>query len=122
MLKRQASVADGRGFLRASRALKAAASCAHAVRCGAQVEQSTRSTNRSFKKMVSQGIDPAEIYKAICSQRVELVFTAHPTQARRLPSSPSRLQGAPVHFAVASQCIVTPHVGLLLRHCLSETP
>ena len=57
------------------------------MRCGAQVEQSTRSTNRSFKKMVSQGIDPAEIYKAICSQRVELVFTAHPTQARQLLSN-----------------------------------
>ena len=67
-----------------------AASCAHTVWCGAQVEQSTRSTNRSFKKMVSQGIDPAEIYKAICSQRVELIFTAHPTQARRPPSSPGR--------------------------------
>lgn len=70
------------------------------MRCGAQVEQSTRSTNRSFKKMVSQGIDPAEIYKAICSQRVELVFTAHPTQARRLPNCP-RQTGATVHFLVA---------------------
>jgi len=52
-----------------------------AVRMG-EVEQSTRSTNRSFKKLVAAGKDPAEIYRAICSQRVELVFTAHPTQAR----------------------------------------
>ena len=67
--------------------------------CGAQVEQSTRSTNRSFKKMVSQGIDPAEIYKAICLQRVELIFTAHPTQARQLPSNP-RHTGATIQFLV----------------------
>ena len=67
------------------------------MRCALQVEQSTRSTNRSFKKMVSQGIDPAEIYKAICSQRVELVFTAHPTQARPLPGRPRRM-GSTVQY------------------------
>ena len=46
-----------------------------------QVEQSTRSTNRSFKKLISvNGIEPEEIHKALCGQTVELVFTAHPTQ------------------------------------------
>ena len=82
LMQRQGWEEDGRGFLQASCALRRAASCAQTLRCGAQVEQSTRSTNRSFKKMVSQGMDPAEIYKAICSQCVELIFTAHPTQAR----------------------------------------
>ena len=49
------------------------------------MEQSTRSTNRSFKKLVaSHGITPAEIYNHICAQTVDLVFTAHPTQV--LPS------------------------------------
>jgi len=57
-----------------------------------EVEQSTRSTNRSFKKLVAAGKDPAEIYRAICSQRVELVFTAHPTQARPAPPLPPRLR------------------------------
>ena len=66
------------------------------LRRGVQVEQSTRSTNRSFKKMVSQGIDPAEIYKAICSQRVELIFTAHPTQARP-PDRPAQQPHADGH-------------------------
>ena len=48
-----------------------------------QVEQSTRSTNRSFKKLVaSHGITPAEIYSHICAQTVDLVFTAHPTQVQ----------------------------------------
>ena len=46
-----------------------------------QVEQSTRSTNRSFKRLIKlNGTKPEEIYKAICSQTVELIFTAHPTQ------------------------------------------
>ena len=53
------------------------------------MEQSTRSTNRSFKKLVAQGKDPAEIYRAICTQRVELVFTAHPTQARLVKLYPT---------------------------------
>ncbi|KAK9814631.1 hypothetical protein WJX72_009042 [[Myrmecia] bisecta] len=54
-----------------------------AARMG-EVEQSTRSTNRSFKKLISiNGVDPAEIYKALCSQCVEAIMTAHPTQALR---------------------------------------
>jgi phosphoenolpyruvate carboxylase len=48
-----------------------------------EVEQSTRSTNKSLQKMVKEGIDPAAIREALCTQNVELVFTAHPTQAMR---------------------------------------
>lgn len=48
-----------------------------------QVEMSTRSTNRSFKKlMMVNKILPRDIYKSLCAQRVELVFTSHPTQVR----------------------------------------
>ena len=48
-----------------------------------QIEQSTRSTNRSFKKLISANrIAPSEIYETICHQTVDLVFTAHPTQVR----------------------------------------
>ena len=44
---------------------------------------STRSTNRSFKKLISTNDIPAEeIYKTLCAQTVDLVFTAHPTQVR----------------------------------------
>ena len=44
---------------------------------------STRSTNRSFKKLISVNEIPAEeIYKTLCTQTVDLVFTAHPTQVR----------------------------------------
>ena len=47
-----------------------------------QVEQSTRSTNRSFKRLIKvNNVAPEVIYKAMCEQTVELVFTAHPTQA-----------------------------------------
>lgn len=54
-----------------------------AVRMG-EIEQSTRSTNRSFKKLISANrIAPSEIYETICHQTVDLVFTAHPTQAIR---------------------------------------
>ena len=43
---------------------------------------STRSTNRSFKKLITErdDVSPSDIYKALCNQNVELVFTAHPTQ------------------------------------------
>lgn len=47
-----------------------------------QVEMSTRSTNRSFKKLITErdDVSPDDIYQALCNQNVELVFTAHPTQ------------------------------------------
>jgi phosphoenolpyruvate carboxylase len=46
--------------------------------------QSTRSTNKSIQWMVSeQGIEPSQVFEALASQNVELVFTAHPTQATR---------------------------------------
>lgn len=49
-----------------------------------EVEQSTRSTNKSLQRLVSVNkLDPAEIHAALCAQNVELVFTAHPTQATR---------------------------------------
>jgi phosphoenolpyruvate carboxylase len=49
-----------------------------------EVEASTRSTNRSVQYLVKKkGISPEAIYTALCSQTVDLVFTAHPTQALR---------------------------------------
>lgn len=54
-----------------------------AARLG-EVEQATRSTNKSLQRLVSKkGIKPDEIYAALCKQTVDLVFTAHPTQATR---------------------------------------
>lgn len=51
-----------------------------------QVEMSTRSTNRSFKKLITErdDVSPEDIYQALCKQEVELVFTAHPTQVCKL--------------------------------------
>lgn len=47
----------------------------------AQIEASTRSTNKSFKKLVADKLaTPEQIYETICNQTVDLVFTAHPTQ------------------------------------------
>ena len=48
------------------------------------VEQSTRSTNKSLQWMVNScNIKPEDIHEALCNLNVELVFTAHPTQATR---------------------------------------
>mmetsp|Transcript_27567 Transcript_27567/g.49164 ORF Transcript_27567/g.49164 Transcript_27567/m.49164 type:complete len:994 (-) Transcript_27567:408-3389(-) len=49
-----------------------------------EVEHSTRTTNESMKRLIhDHGVKPDEIYKALCSQTVDLVMTAHPTQALR---------------------------------------
>ncbi|KAL6776785.1 PEPCL1 [Auxenochlorella protothecoides x Auxenochlorella symbiontica] len=54
-----------------------------AARLG-EVEQSTRSTNKSLERLVNElGQNPEDIFKALCRQRVDIVFTAHPTQAIR---------------------------------------
>lgn len=48
-----------------------------------QVEQSTRSTNKSLKWLINEKqVPPEKIYESLCKQRVELVFTAHPTQVK----------------------------------------
>lgn len=53
-----------------------------------QVEQSTRSTNRSIKKLAESGVPGETIRDALISQSVELIFTAHPTQVS-FPTCPS---------------------------------
>lgn len=45
-----------------------------------QVEQSTRSTNRSIQNLAKSGIPGETIRESLISQSVELIFTAHPTQ------------------------------------------
>jgi phosphoenolpyruvate carboxylase len=37
----------------------------------------------SVQRLLQAGKTPEEVYKSLCEQRVELVFTAHPTQAMR---------------------------------------
>jgi len=55
----------------------------HAVRLG-EVENPVRTTNRSLLKLTTvNGHSPEAIYKALCNQTVDLVLTAHPTQALR---------------------------------------
>jgi len=49
-----------------------------------QVEQATRSTNKSLQRLVNKlGTKPEDIYAALCKQTVDLVFTAHPTQVSK---------------------------------------
>ncbi|GMH37898.1 hypothetical protein BSKO_05782 [Bryopsis sp. KO-2023] len=49
-----------------------------------ETEHPLRATGRSFAALThSNTVKPEEIYKALCEQSVELVFTAHPTQAMR---------------------------------------
>ncbi|KAL4446268.1 hypothetical protein ABPG77_003075 [Micractinium sp. CCAP 211/92] len=48
------------------------------------VEAATRSTNKSLQRLVNKlGTKPEDIHAALCNQTVDLVFTAHPTQATR---------------------------------------
>ncbi|KAJ9513722.1 hypothetical protein QJQ45_015483 [Haematococcus lacustris] len=54
-----------------------------AVRLG-EVENPTRTTNRSLIRLTTvTGLKPEEVYQALCKQTVDLVLTAHPTQALR---------------------------------------
>ena len=51
-----------------------------------EVGRTTRSTDETFARMIKTGkSDPAgdAIYKSLCEQKIELVITAHPTQALR---------------------------------------
>ena len=50
-----------------------------------QIEQSTRSTNRSIKQLAENGVPGEKIREALISQSVELIFTAHPTQVTVVP-------------------------------------
>ncbi len=42
-----------------------------------------KTTNGTLETLLDSGIPAATIYKALCEQTVDLVFTAHPTQALR---------------------------------------
>ena len=71
-----------------------------------QVEMSTRSTNRSFKKLITErdDVSPDDIYQALCNQNVELVFTAHPTQVNQ------------AHIN-AQYAVLVPTVTILMSMC-----
>jgi len=52
--------------------------------CLGDMDSPTRDTNVSLIKLTSQnGYTPQQVYEALCNQTVELVLTAHPTQALR---------------------------------------
>ncbi len=71
-----------------------------------QIESSTRSTNRSFKKLIlEQKASPEAIYETICNQTVDLVFTAHPTQ---------------VESRCAAAALAHIHLGVLQKASFSE--
>ncbi|GFR48761.1 hypothetical protein Agub_g10581 [Astrephomene gubernaculifera] len=54
-----------------------------AVRLG-EMDSPTRDTNHSLLKLTTvNGLSPQQVYDSLCSQTVELVLTAHPTQALR---------------------------------------
>ncbi|KAF5835589.1 phosphoenolpyruvate carboxylase [Dunaliella salina] len=54
-----------------------------AVRLG-EVENPVRTTNKSLLKLTGvNGYSPEQVYQHLCNQQVELVLTAHPTQALR---------------------------------------
>ncbi|CAD7702241.1 unnamed protein product, partial [Ostreobium quekettii] len=55
-----------------------------AARLGADPDHILRATSHSFETILNtDGAKADEIYKSLCTQSVDLVFTAHPTQALR---------------------------------------
>lgn len=49
-----------------------------------EIESPTRTTNKSLLKLTTEnGFTPEQVYKQLCQQSVDLVLTAHPTQAMR---------------------------------------
>ncbi|KAH8739084.1 phosphoenolpyruvate carboxylase [Cryptosporidium ryanae] len=44
----------------------------------------THSLRNTIKKLIAAGVSKERIYEAICEQEVDLVVTAHPTQAQRI--------------------------------------
>ena len=41
------------------------------------------SVEETVERLLADGVTPDELYQAVCSQRIELVLTAHPTQVTR---------------------------------------
>jgi len=49
-----------------------------------EMESPTRTTNKSLMRLTTEkGYSAEEVYKQLCNQQVDLVLTAHPTQALR---------------------------------------
>ncbi|KAI5058436.1 hypothetical protein GOP47_0026606 [Adiantum capillus-veneris] len=55
----------------------------HRVRKTRSTSHVSKSCDDVFEKLVQTGFSPEEVYKAVCSQEVEIVLTAHPTQINR---------------------------------------
>jgi phosphoenolpyruvate carboxylase len=52
-------------------------------RLGEVARGPVKTTNGTLETLLDAGIPAATIYKSLCDQTVDLVFTAHPTQALR---------------------------------------
>ncbi|KAG2450080.1 hypothetical protein HYH02_000184 [Chlamydomonas schloesseri] len=55
---------------------------------GVRRDRSTREPNANscdavFGRLIAEGVDPEELYRAVSEQNVEVVLTAHPTQVNR---------------------------------------
>lgn len=55
----------------------------HRVRRSRVEGKGARSCEAMFATLISEGMDPEEVYEAMISQTVEVVLTAHPTQVNR---------------------------------------
>lgn len=82
---------------------------------------STRSTNRSFKKLITErdDVSPDDIYQALCNQNVELVFTAHPTQVHDGGPPPCLMLATYVQHTAYAQsynyCQAPSHFGTVMH-------
>lgn len=82
-------------------------------RLGDVPRQQVKTTFGTFQQLVSSGVAPETIYKTLCEQKVDLVFTAHPTQAlrRSLLKNHAQIRCVPGRPCAAP---ATPRLPLLL--------
>eukprot|EP00955_Chlamydomonas_euryale_P085497 364100-Chlamydomonas_euryale.AAC.75 len=66
-----------------------------------EMESPTRTTNKSLMRLTTEkGYSAEEVYKQLCNQQVDLVLTAHPTQALRTSLLRKVRQRMRVHAAL----------------------
>ena len=55
----------------------------HRVRAARQTSRPSKGFEEVFEALLHKGVDQDTLYEHVCSQNVEVVLTAHPTQVNR---------------------------------------
>jgi phosphoenolpyruvate carboxylase len=55
----------------------------HRVRRARHQAKNPKSCDETFERLITEGVDPDDLYHEVTHQTVEIVLTAHPTQVNR---------------------------------------